>query len=137
MNAQEPETSKTQSATKWLCPHHKSFRKGKSFDAMQWLLFLLTHFKANGTKISQKCVQCVEALSFVCCGKVPQTKHCCLWNRIQGWKSHCSISVRFNLLCCVLALRFSVLTSDKQHLHQGHNFLPWGRWEQTQCNHFK
>lgn len=45
--------------------------------------------------------------------------------------------VCLNLLCCTLAPRNTVLTSDKQHLHEGLNFLPRGRWEQTHCNHFK
>lgn len=42
----------------------------------------------------------------------------------RDWKSHCSISVCLNLLCCMPAHRNTALTSDKQHLHQGPNFLP-------------
>lgn len=51
---------------------------------MQGLVSSPAHFKAEGTKISQP-AQCM-ALSLMCRGKVPRTKHCSPWNGIQARK---------------------------------------------------
>lgn len=60
------------------------------------------------------------------CRKVPQMRHCSLWDGMKVWRSHCCNPVCMNLLHCIPTQSFTILTSDKQHLHQGHNFLPWG-----------
>lgn len=52
-------------ATKWLCPHHKSFAVSKSLDAMQRLVSSPAHFKAEGTKISQR-AQCMAMEARLC-----------------------------------------------------------------------
>lgn len=64
------------------------------------------------------------ALSLMCYGKVPQTKHCSLWNRIQAWKSHCSISAWISSVACWLAatpfwlLTNSICTRDATSSHE-------------------
>lgn len=110
-------TIKTLSGTKWFYPRHKSFRVSKAFDAMQRLVFPLTHFKANGTKISQKCVQCIATqawLVFHVYGKMPQTKHCSLWNRIQAWKTIVLFQFAWisSVACWLAASPFWLLTNS-------------------------
>lgn len=56
-------------------PRHKSIRVNKSFDAMQRLVFPLTHFKANRTKISQKCVQRMAIEACLCLSCVMEKCH--------------------------------------------------------------
>lgn len=67
----------------------KYFQISEAFDAMQRRVFSPTHFKANGTKISQKWARSITkeaCLAFHVYGKVPQTKHCSLWNGMRDWR---------------------------------------------------
>lgn len=110
-----------------------------SFDKKNCIILIIiiilwmcsTKTKQKITKMWQAYGHWSTGLSFVCLWKNATNSHYSSWNGINVWRSHCCNPVCMNLLCCMPTQSITILTSDKQHLHQGHDFLPRGKWEQT------